>query len=70
MSRYDPLKGYEYFKCNEFDAEVDYILASKKCHVCKKSFCGVYDWQHYVYQKKKPVRFYCSWKCYRQDRER
>lgn len=63
----EPLKGYEYFKVNEFDAEVDYLLASKQCHICKKEFCGLFDWKNYVYQRKKPVRFYCSWSCYRKD---
>lgn len=64
------MKYWEPFISEDDDNEVDYVPETKKCAECGKEFGGLYDWKDYVYQKKLPQRYYCSWTCYRKTRER
>ena len=63
------MKDYAFFEYDDDDLDIDYLLATKKCACCGKEICGLYDWNGYAYQKKNPVRFYCSWTCYRKEKE-
>lgn len=47
-----------------------YEYKTKTCKVCGKEFFGLYDWDNYAYKRKEPLRYYCSWNCFRKQQSK